>query len=873
MNSIIFKRAGALILSSAITLSLLPKVTGNSEVKADDTWSKTLENTFVNIDKIANPVAPENSASPWSGSYVYYGHYDNDPIRFRVLDNDSDLCHPYNHTLFLDGDQLYDKQVFDDDSNVWEDSTIRKYLNGEFLNKNFTPQESAAIEESTVKSHDYSNDVVPMQEDIVRDFVSYTALNKDKVFLLDFEDVSNPKYGYHKEDGKNHIKEIINPGQGDDKVWFLRTGHKDSAHKSAVGTCNVNGTLIQNTCKNKYYAAPALNIPRSKIMMASLISGTKGKPGAEYKLTVRDDNIKLSMPSGKSVTRDGNTVTVPYSLSGENSGNVDQLSVAVFDISNNGQLIYYQKLDCTPSSEGTVSFDLPSGFSKSWGTFDQVCLMAEDVNGMKETDYSSDTLLIPNPELVVDIRQSLFGMTEFMQFYGVTYILNEKSGVVQESYENEESIGILMDLDANGDFDIDMNVKQPSIFSISRCSNSNLKGIKSFDTKAISEELGLAVDKITFILSDLAVSLDTVKNGSASLSKETALPEDEITVTVKPDTGYELDKVTYTPEGGKAVDITDTKSFVMPNSDVKVNVTFKKTAVPTVTATPAAKPSSNPTAGPASGPIATAIPTAGPTSDPSVTLTLNKDKASVVCGKTDILKATLKGATGMITWTSSDPKVAAIDANGKVTAKMAGATTITATAAGKSASCVVTVLYKDVTNSKDFWYAPTNYLTAAGVVKGYDKQTKFKPANKCTRAQMVTFIWRLQGEPKPKTSKCKFSDVKKTDYFYKACIWGNENHIVEGYKDGTFGPQIVCARKHAVTFLWRLANKPKPSSTKNKFKDVKKSDYFYTATLWASEKKILAGYSDGTFRPNGDCLRRQMVTFLYKYDKYINNKG
>ena len=288
----------------------------------------------------------------------------------------------------------------------------------------------------------------------------------------------------------------------------------------------------------------------------------------------------------------------------------------------------------------------------------------------------------------------------------------------------------------------------------------------------------------------------------------------------------------------------------------------KLTPTPTATPSPTAKPAVKPTGAPAE-----------PTKAVAVSLALNKETANVICGKTFTLKATLTGSSDKITWKSSDTKIATVDANGKIKANMAGEVTITSTAAGKSAKCVVTVLYKDVTNSKDFWYAPTNYLTAKGVVKGYDKQTKFNPANKCTRAQMVTFIWRLQGEPKPKASKCKFSDVKKTDYFYKACIWGNENHIVEGYKDGTFGPQIVCARKHAVTFLWRLANKPKPSSTKNKFKDVKKSDYFYQATLWASEKKILAGYSDGTFRSNGDCLRRQMVTFLYKYDKYINGKG
>ena len=315
----------------------------------------------------------------------------------------------------------------------------------------------------------------------------------------------------------------------------------------------------------------------------------------------------------------------------------------------------------------------------------------------------------------------------------------------------------------------------------------------------------------------------------------------------------------------------ETKPSWIPSGPIDLKEsTTEPTATPTAKATakPTVKPTAKPTAKTTAKP--TAKPSAKPTAASKASLALNKTKDTIICGKSDQLKATVKGTSSKVSWKSSDPKIASVDSNGKVKASMAGTAAITATVNGKSASCAVTVLYKDVTDSRDFWYTPTNYLTAKGVVKGYDDQTKFKPANKCTRAQMVTFIWRLMGEPEPKTSKCKFSDVKKTDYFYKACIWGNENKIVEGYKDGTFGPQIVCARRHAVTFLWRLAGKPDPKTTKNKFSDVKKKDYFYKATLWASEKKILAGYDDGTFRPNGNCLRRQMVTFLYKYDKFIN---
>ena len=263
-------------------------------------------------------------------------------------------------------------------------------------------------------------------------------------------------------------------------------------------------------------------------------------------------------------------------------------------------------------------------------------------------------------------------------------------------------------------------------------------------------------------------------------------------------------------------------------------------------------------------------PTATPTPKVVAKCTLSRPSV-LVCGKTGQAKVTFDPAAKSVKWQSSDPDTAAIDGNGKITAKKAGTVTITITTNdNRNVKFVLPVLYKDVTDSSVFWYEPTNYLTA----KGYDKQTKFKPANDCTRAQMVTFIWRLEGSPEPKAKTCKFTDVSKTDYFYKACIWGNENHIVEGYNDGTFGPQIICARKHAVTFLWRLAGSHDPfHANQYQFSDVKPTDYYYKATIWAAENKILAGYDDGTFRPDGSCLRRQMVTFLYKYDKYINGKG
>ena len=256
----------------------------------------------------------------------------------------------------------------------------------------------------------------------------------------------------------------------------------------------------------------------------------------------------------------------------------------------------------------------------------------------------------------------------------------------------------------------------------------------------------------------------------------------------------------------------------------------------------------------------------------TVSLSLDKKTASVACGKNLTLKA-ITDSSAVVAWKSSNTKIATVDSKGKITAKMAGQVTITATVSGKSAKCVVTVLYKDVINSSDFWYAPTNYLTAKGIVKGYANQTEFRPSNDCTRAQMVTFLYRLQGEPKTKSNECKFDDVKSGDYFYKPVIWAVEQGITTGVSATKFEPQKVCTRAQTVTFLWRMAGKPEPGKNAKAFSDVNKKDYFYKATLWASGMKILAGYDDGTFKPQGKCLRRQMVTFLYKYDKYVNGKG
>ena len=144
--------------------------------------------------------------------------------------------------------------------------------------------------------------------------------------------------------------------------------------------------------------------------------------------------------------------------------------------------------------------------------------------------------------------------------------------------------------------------------------------------------------------------------------------------------------------------------------------------------------------------------------------------------------------------------------------------------------------------------------------------TKFSPDTTCTRGQVVTFLWRAKGCPEPKISINPFTDVKADAYYYKAVLWAIEEGITNGTSATTFSPDAPCTRAHVVTFLWRSAGKP-AAGTANPFKDVASGQYYTDAVLWAVSKEITNGTSANTFSPDSPCTRGQIVTFLYRYMK------
>ena len=164
----------------------------------------------------------------------------------------------------------------------------------------------------------------------------------------------------------------------------------------------------------------------------------------------------------------------------------------------------------------------------------------------------------------------------------------------------------------------------------------------------------------------------------------------------------------------------------------------------------------------------------------------------------------------------------------------------------------------------DYFYDAVLWAFNSGVTTGLDA-THFGPYATCTRGQIVTFLWRALGEPAPMITENPFVDVKESDYYYKAVLWAYENGVTTGTDETHFAPGAFCKREHAVAFLYRAAHKPEYTTSTNPFVDVPAGAYYYDAVLWAVEKNITKGIDATHFGPSNSCQRCQIVTFLYRF--------
>ena len=248
------------------------------------------------------------------------------------------------------------------------------------------------------------------------------------------------------------------------------------------------------------------------------------------------------------------------------------------------------------------------------------------------------------------------------------------------------------------------------------------------------------------------VSAPSVKHGDVTVSPKTASKGDTVTITVKPDSGYELDTLTVKDASGSKIKVKDKGdgkfTFTMPASKVTVSAEFAE---------------------------------------------------------------------------------------------------------------IETLDFADVSTDA-YYYEAVKWAAKKGITGGTGDGT-FNPNGSCTRAHIVTFLWRAAGSPEPK-STVSFADVPAGSYYAKAVAWAVENGITLGTGDGTFSPNATCTRAQSVTFLYRaLGTAP---TTVNGFTDVAADAFYADAVAWAVESGVTNGTSASTFSPNNGCTRAQIVTFLYR---------
>lgn len=164
------------------------------------------------------------------------------------------------------------------------------------------------------------------------------------------------------------------------------------------------------------------------------------------------------------------------------------------------------------------------------------------------------------------------------------------------------------------------------------------------------------------------------------------------------------------------------------------------------------------------------------------------------------------------------------------------------------------------------WYGDAvEWAVEEGVADGTGNDT-FSPDDVCTRAQIVTFIWRMAGAPEPSERFAEtFHDLNPDAYYYEAMLWANEEGLVSGTSANTLSPDEYCTRAQAVTMLWRYCGADDGYTTY--FVDVPESSYYCKAVAWASNRYVADGVTLLEFSPDGTCTRAQIVTMLYRMQR------
>ena len=444
-------------------------------------------------------------------------------------------------------------------------------------------------------------------------------------------------------------------------------------------------------------------------------------------------------------------ITPQYRIVASTADKADDIQLS--GNSKNAQVVQdYQKLTITAPT--VVTMELPTGFANA---NDKLSIKHTKDNGTVE--YYTGKVTADGGKLYLTFTTN--GFSPFVISSAVASIDGVMYPTLAEAVANVNSgKTIKLETDCAEAVTVSRTVK----FTLDKNSHAFTGSIKAGSYTTVTAT-GTELVEYTFTYSrpysgsssydpTYSVTVDKTENGSVTVSPKSASKGDTVTITVKPDSGYVLETLTVTDKNGNELTLKDKGdgkyTFTMPAGKVEVKATFME--------------------------------------DNSV---LN--------------------------------------------------------------------FFYDVPNGA-YFYEAVKWAVDKGITNGLS-DTMFGPYEFCTRAQIVTFLWRAAGSPEPKTVS-SFTDVPANAYYAKAVAWAVENGITNGMTETTFAPDATCTRGQSVTFLYR-ALKGTASGSAN-FTDVKSDAFYADAINWAVANNVTNGTSNTTFSPNAYCTRAEIVTFLYR---------
>ena len=653
----------------------------------------------------------------------------------------------------------------------------------------------------------------------------------------------------------------VTPENASDMVdtWTVNDEVKSRMTADADAPLSYDVTVTEDT----NVVVKLIDKPQYKVTISATGKGTANIGGVNEVMVGRGDSITATaaanngsnylknwLVNSTETPKNGNTLAV---------GPVrqDTAIVAVFDELVRQKVMFKNVTEMT-NSTSTVAITADGGSIKPGATAEDAALVVGNskvvftatvpanemvgewtINGVKQ-DNLSNTLTID--DLRVDTKVTV----KFVPYVGYDIPTSTQDYTIEDIVRTPDDTEPDTQIRAGGtvEFVVQASDAGNSISGIelNKCGDvtttPQADGSIKVTVKNVKADISLT--KVT-VASSIPLRITTPTNGTITVKKggralkngDKVMEADELTITATPKSGYTLDTLTVT------------------NADKQENGAYKvKTGVTEVTVAATFKSTGGGGGGGGGGGVVSTYTLTFDTNGGSVIDKITKDSGTTI--DLAAYKPTRAGYT-FAGWFSDKALTKAV-----TSVKLTANTTVYAkwTQNGTAQNPFVDV------KEGAYYYDAVLWAVEQKITSG-TSATTFSPDASCTRAQMVTFLWRAAGSPKVENGKNPFTDVKADAYYYDAVLWAVEKGVTSGTSATTFSPDATVTRGQTVTFLYRNAGSPEVSGTMP-FTDVEADAYYAKAVQWAVQQKITTGTSETTFSPMSDCTRGQIVTFLYR---------